>query len=128
MPDQIPNLEQDMLQAAWFVDKVRSRQDYAQNIYAALCNNEFQRQEVWPVMQDQRWSCTWRYAGSVVANLRGEGDYMDWYCSGSRAWNLDDDPADGYVSESIITDEVLKDLARLGWWVCQSDDGREDTK
>lgn len=116
-----PDLEQDLLAAAWLVDKVKQRNDYAQNVYAALCNNEFQRQEIWPVLSDQRWSCTWRYAGSIVANLRGEGEYMDWYCSGSRAWNLDDDLADGYVSESIITEEVREDLVRLGWLVCESE-------
>lgn len=116
-----PDLEKDLLSAAWLVHKVKQRNDYAQNIYAALCNNEFQRREVWPVLSDQRWSCTWRYAGSVVANLRGEGDYIDWYCSGSRAWNLDDDPAAGFVSESIVTEEVREDFARLGWLVCQSE-------
>jgi len=36
------NLERDMKNAAWFVAKVQASESYAQNVYAALCNNEFQ--------------------------------------------------------------------------------------
>jgi hypothetical protein len=78
----IPNLEQDMRDAKWFVDKVRATESYAQNVYAALCNNAFQKLEVLPVLRDEIWSCSWLYAGGIVALLRSEGDYMDWYCSG----------------------------------------------
>lgn len=110
-----------MLQTPWFVAKVRSSKSYAQNLYAALCNNEFQRQEIWEVLKDQRWSCTWRYAGGIVADLRGEGgDYMDYYCSGMMHGHPDDpepDFYDGFVPEGTITDEVRKDLLELRWLV-----------
>jgi len=121
-----PNLEQDMKDAKWFVDKVRATESYAQNVYAALCNNAFQKLEIMPVLRDEIWSCSWRYAGGIVALLRSEGDYMDWYCSGIRG-----DPkeigyaaaeAQGfdlgrYVPESVVTDEIRQDLEQLGWVV-----------
>jgi hypothetical protein len=120
------NLEQDMKDAKWFVDKVRATESYAQNVYAALCNNAFQKLEIMPVLRDEIWSCSWRYAGGIVALLRGEGDYMDWYCSGifGDPKEIDYAAAEAqgfevqkYVPESIITDEIRQDLKQLGWVV-----------
>lgn len=114
------NLEYDLLTTDWILDKVRAADAYAQNLYAALCNNEFQRQDVMPVLRDDRWSCTWRYAGGIIADMREQGDYIDWYCSGigSGLGNGDEDGTKGYVSEGDVTDEVRADLLRLGWAVC----------
>lgn len=114
------NLEFDLCRTAWLVDKVRSNKSYAQNVYAALCNNEFQEQEMWEVLRGKTWSCTWRYAGGIVADMRGEGgDYMDYYCSGMMHGHPDDnrdpDPYEGFVPEGTITEEVRADLAKLGW-------------
>lgn len=91
---------------------------YAQNVYAALCNMRWQPAEVWPVLQDEYWSCSWRSAGGLVSDLRGLGeDYMDWYCSGigSGLGNGDADGSKKYVSEGTVTDEIREDFARLGW-------------
>jgi hypothetical protein len=121
-----PNLEQDMRDAKWFVDKVRATESYAQNVYAALCNNAFQKLEVLPVLRDEIWSCSWRYAGGIVALLRSEGDYMDWYCSGIHGDPKEIDYAAAeaqgfnpsrYVAESVVTDEIRQDLEQLGWVV-----------
>lgn len=125
------NLERDMKDAKWFVDKVRASEGYAQNVYAALCNNAFQKLEVMPVLRDEVWSCTWRYAGGVVADIRCEGDYMNWYCSGIRDTGLYNEDSltmplteeqmaymeitKKFVAESIITEEVREDLKQLGW-------------
>ncbi len=109
------NLERDMKDAKWFVDKVRATETYAQNLYAALCNNAFQKLDVVPILRDEAWSCTWRYAGGIVADIRCEGDYMDWYCSGIR----DPDSAFGFVGESVVTDEIKEDLKQLGWMVLE---------
>ena len=62
------------------------------------------------VLKESTWSCSWRYAGGIIADMRQEGDYIDWYCSGIR-----DSYTGGYVSESVVTDEIREDLKRLGW-------------
>lgn len=110
------NLEQEMKDARWFVQKVRASEIYAQNLYAALCNNAFQKLDVLPILKDEAWSCTWRYSGGIVADIRCEGDYMDWYCSGIRDV---DSPDNGFVGESVVTDEIREDLVRLGWTVLE---------
>jgi hypothetical protein len=75
---KINNMEYDMSQADWFLSRVRGSENYAQNLYAALCNNQFQKQDVWLVLKDQHWSCSWRYAGGVVADFQGQGGKATW--------------------------------------------------
>lgn len=105
---QKDNLEYDLRTTDWILQKVREDEIYAQNLYAAMCNNEFVKLEVVPILKNKKWYCSWRHAGGIIADMREEGDYIDWYCSGYH----DDD---GYVSESVITDEIRKDLKTLGW-------------
>ena len=132
------NLERDMKNAAWFVAKVQASESYAQNVYAALCNNDFQKLEVMSVLKDQVWGCSWRYAGGLVANLRCQGDYLDWYCSGIRDTGLYNEDSlttplteeqmaymeisKKFVAESIITEEIRADLKQLGWVVVEDYD------
>lgn len=111
----IPNLEHDLKITEWMRHKVRTSDHYAQNLYAALCNNDFQKQDVWPVLSDETWGCSWRYAGGIIADIRGTGDYLDWYCSGMAGDDLGIRPNGGYVSEGYVTDEIEQDLALLGW-------------
>lgn len=128
------NMEFDMRTSDWMVAKVRESRVYAQNLYAALCNNEFQKQDVWTILKDQVWAASWRSAGGIVANMRGEGDYIDWYCSGIRdttpmeqsEWNMLTleqqtfyKEGIAYVGESTVTDEIREDLGRLAWSVAE---------
>lgn len=110
------NLEEDIRACDWMLKKVQDRETYAQNLYAAMCNNVFQRNEVWPRLRDEYWSCSWRSAGGIVAELRGQGDYIDWYCSGIVGAG-EADSFQGYVSESTVTDEIRQDLFAIGWTV-----------
>ena len=110
------NLEEDIRACDWMLKKVQDRETYAQNLYAAMCNNVFQRNEVWPRLKDEYWSCSWRSAGGIVAELRGQGDYIDWYCSGIFGAG-ETDSFQGYVSESTVTDEIRQDLFAIGWTV-----------
>lgn len=117
------NLEYDLRSTAWILEKVRTWDTYAQNLYAALCNNVFQRLDTWPILTDQHWRCSWRYAGGIIADMRESGDYIDWYCSGIREIGETQEPdAHGRVSEpeSVVTDEVRADLKDLGWAVIDS--------
>lgn len=112
------DLYNDMEAADWFVAKVRNpNRRYAQNLYAALCNMRWQPIEVFPILADEFWSCTWRSAGGIVADLRAsDEDYMDYYCSGiGGGFSPEDEIKAGYVSEGQVTEEIREDLLKLGW-------------
>jgi hypothetical protein len=121
---QKDNLEYDLRSTEWICNKAKGNKAYAQNLYAALCNNNFQKLDVWTLLKDQRWSCSWRYAGGLVADMREEGDYIDWYCSGIQG-EPDQDWIDlGHVPESTVTDEIAADLLKLGWKVIEENDSK----
>jgi hypothetical protein len=78
---------------------------------------EWQPTGVFPILKEELWYCSWRSSGRIVAEIRGEGDYLSWYCSG-MGWGLgngDPDGIYGYVSEGAVTDEIKQDLKTLGW-------------
>jgi hypothetical protein len=120
------DLEYDLRTIEWILDRVRASDTYAQNLYAALCNNDFIRSDMIEMLKDTRWSCSWRFAGGIIADMRESGDYIDWYCSGigEGLGNGDIDGTKGYVAESVVTDEIRRDLERLGWLVIEE---REQT-
>lgn len=136
--DHENDMEWDLRTTDWILEKVRSREDYAQNLYAAMCNNEFQKNEFMPRLAGKTCSYSWRYAGGIIADMRQEGDYIDWYCSGIRNDEYQDDEEskeplteeqlqrkaifDRYVGESVVTEEIEQDLKRLGWYVIKSND------
>ena len=137
---RVNNLEYDLLTTDWILEKVRADSAYAQNLYAAMCNNDFIKREMWPILKEQKWSCSWRYAGGIIADMRQEGDYIDWYCSGIRNDGFDDPEDekaltdeelarktiyDRYVSESVVTEEIENDLYQLGWLVVKYDDTKD---
>lgn len=111
---RLNNLEYDLLTTDWILEKVRNSKTYSQNLYAAMCNTDFVKNDVWPRLQDQRWSCSWRYAGGIIADMRESGDYIDWYCTG-----IGDKKE--YVGEGHVTDEIREDLLKLGWIVIDDD-------
>jgi hypothetical protein len=100
---QKDNLEWDLRTSDKLCAKVKD-DDYAKKLYAALCNTDWLRLEVIPLLRQHpdkdMWHCSWRYAGGIVAHMREEGDYIDWYCSGN---------------EGYIDPEVAEDLKELGW-------------
>lgn len=114
------DLHDEMEAAEWFVAKVQDKR-YAQNLYAALCNMRWQPREVFEILRDEYWTCSWRSAGSIVADLRRSNeDYLDFYCSGmSASYNYREDQQQldrmGYVNEGTVTDEIREDLLKLGW-------------
>lgn len=95
------NLEYDLRTSDVIAAKCANR-NYARRLYSALCNNRFQRNDVWPILQDKYWTCSWRYAGGIISDILQEGDYLDWYCGGD---------------EGLVSDEVRQDLFALGWTI-----------
>lgn len=94
------------------------KEDYfAQNWYAAFCNNDFQ------VDGEHEYSTSWRGSGGDVATIRGmhdiHEDYIDWYCSGMGTYSeiLDKaiNPETKYVPEGTITPEVEACLKEIGF-------------
>lgn len=84
---------------------------WAHKLYSALCNTDWQPDDVLDILRENTWSASWRTAGGIVADLRNCGeDYVDWYCSG----------LEGYVH-----DDIRLALARLGW-VCVLEDDVEE--
>ena len=120
------NLEYDLRSTKWICDKAKESEVYAQNLYAALCNNDFIQNNVWPLLKGKTWSCSWRYAGGIIADMVEHGDYIDWYCSGIRGQPLtandEHDIFSNFVGEGIVTDEIREDLLKLGWIVVDTDD------
>lgn len=108
------SMEVDLVSSDWIREKARADDSYAQNLYAAMCNNEFES-----LSTGRAWSCSWRSAGGVVADVLDQGgDYLDWYCSG--IWKDIGEPRvseSRYVEEGVVTDEVRADLEKLGWRV-----------
>jgi len=97
------SLEEDLNRVDWIKTKCIDRRAYAQNLYAALCNNTF-------LKLGKEWSSSWRSSGDLVSRILGFGAYIDWYCSGIAG-------GEGFVEEGLITSEVYSDLLNLGWYL-----------
>ena len=112
MHRRIFNLEFDIRSTDWITTKVRHQEIYAQNLYAALCNNEYAPKDVWGILKNIRWDCSWRYAAGIVADIRERDDYTRLYCSGTRFNGMD---FCGFVEESYVTEEIETDFNNIGW-------------
>lgn len=108
------NLELDVRKNTDLIAKIRKEEIYAQNLYAALCNNEFAPKDCWAILSNLKWNCSWRYAADMIADIRNDESYMDWYCSGTGFMGTD---FTGFVEESFVTDEIQQDLDKMGWIV-----------
>lgn len=106
--DKVPSLE-DELFGSFIQKKAGEDISYAQALYAALCNTEWQKNTIWPRLSNIKWSTSWRGAGRIVAALRDSGSYLDWYCSGLMG-------TEDAVEEGCVTDEIRSDLHLLGWF------------
>jgi hypothetical protein len=113
MPRRIFNLETDLRRSDRVVYKIRKHEIYAQNVYAALCSNDFAPKDMWAVLTQFTWNCTWGYAARMVSEIREIEpiEIRRWYLLGPMHQK------DGFVEESTVTDEVRGDLDILGWTV-----------
>lgn len=95
-----PNLELDLISNQKINEKCKYSPLYANDLYSSLCNNRF-------FYGESEWTCSWRHAGSIVAEIVGEGDYLTYYCNGN---------------EGFVTDEIRLDLMMMGWVVGDQDE------
>lgn len=127
------NLEYDLRSTEWICQKAKDSEVYAQNLYAAMCNMRWCKLDTTnslEILRDNHWSCSWRHAGGIVADMIEEGDYIDWYCSGIRNDSFTDPEEQTllteeqqlrkemyakFVGESVVTEEIAEDLRKLGW-------------
>jgi len=129
---QKDNMEYDLRSTTWICDKVKASDAYAQNLYAAMCNMQFIKLDVIPILKDQRWSASWRHSGGIIADMQEKGDYINWYCSGMGGlvgdWDQDSETFEQwqartkYVPEGVVTEEIQEDLKKLGWVAVEWDE------
>ena len=96
----VADLERDLVRSDRVCGLVRSEL-FATLLYSALCNTLWRHKGA-----GTEWRCSWRHAGSIVATLRGEGCYLDWYCS---------------MSEGFVDEQVLAEIGALGWELVEAD-------
>lgn len=94
-----PDLERDLGLSPRIRSLVRSEL-FATLLYGALCNTIWRHKAT-----DTPWHCSWRHAGRVVAGLRCQGDYLDWYCS---------------MGEGLVDEQVLAEIGALGWELAEA--------
>lgn len=70
-------------------------EEFCKQVWSSLANVD------WYNTKDHTtYSCSWRYAGGLIADILGEGNYMDWYCCGPDA---------------VVSDEIARAMKKLGW-------------
>jgi hypothetical protein len=78
-------------------ERVRTDDVFAHELYGALCNTRWRRQDA----NTEPVSISWRYAGGVVSHLACKGGcYLDYYCSGN---------------EGTVPARIRDALGALGW-------------
>lgn len=95
------HFEDELRAAPEFLACLRLDKTFAHALYCALEN------QAWGGDGKQTFTCSFRYAGGLVAELRelGEG-YMDFYCG----WGPDSSWS------CTIQPMVAEELAKLGWY------------
>ena len=69
--------------------------EIATQLWSALANVDWYN----PRTKEEA-SYSFRSAGAMIAELRGEGDYMDWYCCGPHG---------------VVSDYIARVLRKNGW-------------
>jgi hypothetical protein len=88
----ISNFEKDLEEL--FKEQMLNDNDLCAKVWSALANVD------WINIDGTEYSCSFRYAGSLIARIIGRGTYLDWYAKGAYG------VVDEYIAEA---------LQRRGW-------------
>ena len=78
-----------------FGNKMKSDTEFCKDVWSSMANIVWKHKA-----SGEEYSASFRYAGGLIAEIREEGDYMDWYCCGPY---------------ETVSDEIKKGLAKRGW-------------
>ena len=76
-------------------DRLRADKEICKQMWSALANVSWFHDE-----SGDTAGYSFRAAGDLIAAIRGEGDYMDWYCSGPY---------------SVVSDLIEYAMGLKGW-------------
>jgi hypothetical protein len=80
-----------------FSEKVKEK-DFARKLYDCLCNTVWYNK-----LTDDIYSCSFRYAGGLIAEMRDQGeDYLDFYCN-------------SFSGEGTYHKEIYEPLNNIGY-------------
>ena len=77
-----------------FTARMKGSGEFCSEVWSSLANI------VWENKDGAEFAASFRYAGGLIADIIGEGDYMDWYCSGDYA---------------VVSQEISSGMLTLGW-------------
>jgi hypothetical protein len=80
---------------AVFGDRMKTDDQLCREVWSALANVVWHHGGT-----GEEYSLSFRAAGYLIAEIRGRGDYMDWYCSGPYA---------------TVSAEISEAMAARGW-------------
>ena len=92
-PVELPGLEATL--TGVFGERIKTDDKFCTELWSALANVEWIRLE-----DGEIESYSFRAAGGLIAEIRGSGSYMDWYCCGPYA---------------VVSEEIWRTLRKAGW-------------
>lgn len=88
-----PDFEKTLAEA--FGERIKTDDAFCVDLWCALANVDW-----YHPASGTEFSCSFRCAGGIIAEIRGSGGYMDWYCSGPAA---------------EVSDFIRRSLKKRGW-------------
>lgn len=75
-------------------DRIRADDEMAAAVWCALSN------VTWTHEDGREYGVSFRVAGDVITDIRGDGNYLDWYCVGNPG---------------VIREDIAQAMREEGW-------------